>query len=72
MFSDAISRYQSTAFQNYLLYNDLEASIEYTPLATYYANYQGYLARVSQNYDVEDEFLGWYADSVNWTRPYAN
>lgn len=71
MFGDAISRYLSTSFQNYLLYNELAVKVEYAPLATYYANYKGYLARTSQNYDAEDDFADWYSDSINWARPYA-
>ena len=43
MFDDAISRYLSSNFQNYLLYNTLAVKVEYAPLATYYANYKGYL-----------------------------
>ena len=71
MFGDAITRYLSSAFQNYLLYNELNVKVEYAPLATYYANYKGYLARVSQSYDAEDEFADWYSDTINWARPYA-
>ena len=71
MFGDAISRYLSTSFQNYLLYNELAVKVEYAPLATYYANYKGYLARTSQNYDAEDDFADWYTDSINWARPYT-
>ena len=71
MFGDAISRYLSSGFQNYLLYNTLGVKVEYAPLATYYANYKGYLERTSQSYDAEDDFAEWYSDSINWTRPYA-
>lgn len=70
MFGDAISRYLSSGFQNYLLYNTLGVKVEYAPLATYYANYKGYLERTSQSYDAEDDFAEWYSDSINWTRPY--
>ena len=70
MFNDCITRFSSSAFQNYLLYNDLNVVVEYAPLATYYANYKGFLQRNSQSYNVEDEFTSWYADSMNWARPY--
>ena len=70
MFNDSISRYLSTGFQNFLLYKDLNAVVEYAPLATYYANYKGYLERSSQSYDVKDDFISWYADDMNWARPY--
>ena len=72
MFDDAISRYLSTGFQNYLLYNRLNATIvlENPTLAKQYANYKGYLARNSQSYDANDEFAAWYADTMVWTRPY--
>ena len=72
MFGSAITRFQSTSFQNYLLYNDLNATINYAELAPYYANYEGFLARNSQSYDAEDDFADWYSDSMNWARPYAN
>ena len=70
MFDDAITRYLSTGFQNYLLFNRLNATVQYAPLATYYTNYEGYLARNSQSYDANDEFADWYSDTANWVRPY--
>ena len=70
MFNDCITRYLSNAFQNFLLYNDLNVVVEYAPLSTYYANYEGYLQRTSQSYDVEDDFNAWYSQDTNWARPY--
>ena len=70
MFNGCINRFTSTSFQNFLLYKDLNVEVSYAPLATYYANYKGFLERNSQSYDANDEFISWYADSMNWARPY--
>ena len=70
MFNDCISRFTSNAFQNFLLYKQLNVVVDYAPLATNYANYKAYLQNTSQNYDAKDEFDAWYADDMNWVRPY--
>ena len=70
MFGTAISRYSSTNFQNYLLYNVLNVTVSYQPLATNYANYKDYLKRTSQSYDADDKLESWYSSDIDWTRPY--
>ena len=70
MFNDCITRYTSSGFQNFLLYKELNVEVSYAPLAGFYANYKGYLERTSQSYDVKDDYISWYADGMNWTRPY--
>lgn len=70
MFNDSISRYTSKEFQDYLLFNELNISIDNDLFKASLANYKGYLKRLSQDYDVEDEFENWYSDTMNWSRPY--
>nr|MDE5565600.1 hypothetical protein [Anaeroplasmataceae bacterium] len=70
MFDEAISRYTSRNFQEYLLYKDMGVHIKDSKLTTALTNYEGYLKRVSQNYDKEDTLADWYSDAFNWKRPY--
>lgn len=72
MFDSAITRYTSTAFQNYLLFDDLNIKIEdpTSTLAQQMKNYGGYLVRVSQDYATDDEFASWYDGTLDWSRPY--
>ncbi|MDE5715773.1 MAG: hypothetical protein K2I42_06525 [Anaeroplasmataceae bacterium] len=71
MFTDAITRYTSSDFQNYLLFDALNITTQNATLEKQLANYKGYLKRTSQSYDKEDKFNTWYEDTVNWTRPYS-
>lgn len=72
MFDSAITRYVSTGFQNYLLFDELNIKIEDSTsiLAQQIKNYKGYLIRVSQDYSTEDDFASWYDGTLDWTRPY--
>ncbi|MDE6047888.1 MAG: hypothetical protein K2F56_04595, partial [Anaeroplasmataceae bacterium] len=72
MFDDAISRYTSSSFQNFLLFRDLNIVSESTSLTEQLANYEAYLKRVSQDYKTEDDFDSWYSTSIDWSRPYEN
>lgn len=71
MFTDAITRYTSSDFQNYLLFDTLNITTNQTTLEKQLANYKGYLKRTSQSYNKEDKFNSWYEDTVNWSRPYS-
>ena len=72
MFDSAITRYVSTGFQNYLLFDELNIKIEDSTsiLAQQIKSYKGYLIRVSQDYSTEDDFASWYDGTLDWTRPY--
>lgn len=72
MFGDAITRYTSTDFQNFLLFNELDIKVSNTTslLARQLEGYRGYLIRTSQSYDTKDDFDDWYNGSLDWTRPY--
>lgn len=72
MFSDSITRYTSTNFQNFLLFNELNitAASSQEVLSTQLSNYSEYLRRVSQDYKNDDVFATWYDGSLNWSRPY--
>ncbi len=71
MFDDAITRYTSTSFQNFLLFKELNISVSNNALLSQQlSNYEGYLKRTSQEYDTEDDFETWYDGSLNWDRPY--
>ena len=72
MFDDAITRYTSTDFQNFLLFKELNIQITNNALLSQQLNnYEGYLKRTSQSYDTEDDFETWYNGSLNWARPYS-
>lgn len=72
MFDDAITRYTSSGFQNFLLFKDLNitATDSNSTLARQLENYEGYLKRTSQSYDNEDSFNSWYSGELDWSRPY--
>ncbi|MDE6656725.1 MAG: hypothetical protein K2J85_07025, partial [Anaeroplasmataceae bacterium] len=72
MFDDAITRYTSTGFQNYLLFKELKITVEEPNalLAQQLANYKDVLKRTSQDYSKDDDFDNWYDDSLDWSRPY--
>lgn len=70
MFDDAISRYTSSSFQNYLLFKDLNIVTDLNTLSQRLANYEEYLKRVSQEYKTDDDFESWYDNSLDWSRPY--
>ncbi len=70
MFSSSITRYTSKAFQDYLLFNRINMTISDSTYADALAAYKTYLKNVSQEYNVDDDFEAWYADSMNWNRPY--
>ncbi len=74
MFDSAITRYTSSGFQNYLLFNELNIKVEDTTsiLNKQLQNYEGYLIRSSQNYEKDDEFKDWYDGTLDWSRPYDN
>lgn len=68
MFNDAISRYTSSNFQNYLLFKTLNVQVKNEKIKPFYDNYKGYLQRTSQSYKANDDFATWY--DLDWTRPY--
>lgn len=69
MFDEAITRYTSASFQNYLLFEELNIQLESSiPQST--EQYQEYLKKISQSYDHEDSFNDWYSDQYQWKRPY--
>ena len=76
MFSGAITRYLSSGFQNYLLYNDMNVDVKLETLKPFYTGYKTYLQNTSQSYNFDkdgnsaDEFASWYNGSLNWARPY--
>lgn len=70
MFDDAITRYTSTAFQNFLLFKDLNIVTNSSTLTQQLASYEGYLKRISQEYKAEDDFESWYDNTLDWSRPY--
>lgn len=71
MFDDSISRYTSTGFQSFLLFNELDIKVPNNALLTQQLeNYAGYLKRTSQSYEIEDDFEEWYSGTLNWDRPY--
>ncbi|MDE5545865.1 MAG: hypothetical protein K2I88_00215, partial [Anaeroplasmataceae bacterium] len=72
MFDDAISRYTSSSFQNFLLFKDLNIVSDTATLTQQLANYEAYLKRVSQDYKTDDDFDSWYSTSLDWSRPYEN
>lgn len=71
MFGDAIARYTSSGFQNYLLFVDMNIQTTDTALQSQLTNYKGYLMRTSQSYATSDDFTDWYGSSLNWSRPYS-
>lgn len=70
MFDEAITRYTSSDFQNYLLFKELDIITDSAALKQQLIDYEAYLKRTSQSYDTEDDFEAWYDDSVDWSRPY--
>ena len=70
MFSESISRYTSTNFQNFLLFEKLEISTTNALLSQQLNNFHDYLIRVSQDYAEKDDLAYWYDGSLNWDRPY--
>ncbi|MDE7095227.1 MAG: hypothetical protein K2O23_01955, partial [Anaeroplasmataceae bacterium] len=70
MFDDAISRYTSSDFQNFLLFKELKITSNSATLSGQLANYEAYLKRVSQSYETEDDYESWYANTLDWSRPY--
>ncbi|MCM1131631.1 MAG: hypothetical protein NC310_01045 [Roseburia sp.] len=72
MFDEAITRYTSTDFQNYLLFNELNIDTDSAALKQQLTNYKAYLKRTSQSYSTKDDFETWYDDSLDWSRPYDN
>ena len=60
--------FQSSAFQNYLLFNELKVEVQ-GDLATYYKGYGDFLANNSMSYDKNDDFKDWYTSNTIWTRP---
>lgn len=71
MFDDAITRYTSTSFQSYLLFNDLKITSSNEVLVNQLNNYKDYLKRTSQEYKADDDFEAWYGSDINWSRPYS-
>lgn len=71
MFDDAIARYTSAEFQNFLLFNELDIKVPNNTLLTQQLeHYAGYLKRTSQGYKADDDFEEWYNGTLNWDRPY--
>ncbi len=71
MFDDAITRYTSTAFQSYLLFNQLNITSSNETLVQQLNNYKDYLKRTSQEYKTDDDFEAWYGSDIDWSRPYS-
>ncbi|MDE6407861.1 MAG: hypothetical protein K2K50_04580, partial [Anaeroplasmataceae bacterium] len=72
MFDDAISRYTSSSFQNFLLFKELNIVSDSTTLTEQLADYEGYLKRISQDYKTDDDFDSWYNNTLDWSRPYED
>ncbi|MDE7213816.1 MAG: hypothetical protein K2N42_04485, partial [Anaeroplasmataceae bacterium] len=70
MFDEAISRYTSSNFQNFLLFKELNITSDSATLSSQLANYDAYLKRVSQSYEADDDYESWYGNTLDWSRPY--